>query len=419
MPSLNQIPTRSLMGSLLERLLPGKSDAVQRMREQILDFVSSLIAQGVLLRGPIGAGKSTIARVIGLLRRAAPLEVAHANRILGDAKFDRHGRLDVNFMPWYVELPLTGLVETLAEVQLFGATKGAYTGATSRRGVFEQASTGGGDKGKEHIASQLTGGVVFLDEIGDLSASLQAKLLPVLSGGVFYRVGGEGQPDQAHHFRGVVITASWRRLEGGLVRPDLLSRLSAYTVEVPGLADRMDDFDDILDSMQRSVIESVRAAIDHATIVETQLDKDFWERRKVDLHPISVTARRQLQNVDWSRHGSLRGLSAALEQMIANGRPVEAVIEELPAVGADQDASTASSASMLERLLGTKSSSEGLAGRIRALEVENRMQLREQLLSDSSSRSKLAKEMKLTDQQLLAQIRELARRRRRTDGDQQ
>ena len=97
-------------------------------------------------------------------------------------KFDGHNRLALRSMPWYVELTLTGLVENIAEAQLFGSLKGAYTGAVDRAGVFEQAIRGRSPKGREPTASLLTGGVVFLDEIGDLSPVLQAKLLPVLSG---------------------------------------------------------------------------------------------------------------------------------------------------------------------------------------------------------------------------------------------
>ena len=110
------------------------------------------------------------------------------------SRWNRANQIDSRFMAsWYVELPLTGLVETLAEAQLFGAVKGAFTGATDRAEIFEQASTGRISTSDPSLAAQVTGGVVFLDEIGDLSESLQAKLLPVLSGGAFYRVGAEGR----------------------------------------------------------------------------------------------------------------------------------------------------------------------------------------------------------------------------------
>ncbi|MBK7080433.1 MAG: sigma 54-interacting transcriptional regulator [Betaproteobacteria bacterium] len=90
--------------------------------------------------------------------------------------------------------PLTGLVESLVDLQLFGATKGAYTGSTGpRAGLFETAMRGRSESHQDAPrGAEVTGGVVFLDEIGDLSPLLQAKLLPVLSGAL-HRLGGERQ----------------------------------------------------------------------------------------------------------------------------------------------------------------------------------------------------------------------------------
>src|SRR5262249_19538304 len=156
-----------------------------------------------------------------------------------------------SIVTWYVELPLTGLVESLAEAQLFGTEKGAFTGAISAAGIFERASTGVMAKGNESAGAKLTGGVVFLDEIGELTPKLQAKLLPIMSGGVYYRLGTEGKAGAELQFRGVIITASWRRLNDGLLRPDLLSRIAGYTIEVPGIDERKDDFDTLLQGVEQ------------------------------------------------------------------------------------------------------------------------------------------------------------------------
>lgn len=403
------------MTGMLERLLPGKSQSVQRMREQVLDFSSSLTGRGLLLRGPIGAGKSTVARVVGLLKRVAPLKVEDASRILQHAPLEAQHRVDLKYLPWYVELALTGLVESLAEVQLFGARQGAYTGATElRRGVFEQASTGRSPKGKEPDAAKLTGGVVFLDEIGDLSPALQAKLLPVLSGGAFYRVGGEGDTEHELEFRGTVLTASWRRLDTGLLRPDLLSRVAAYTIDVPGLADRMEDFDELLDGVERSILAAITDAIDRADTVEPELDREYWRGRKEAVKRLDKAARRALAGVDWSRHGNLRGLSTTVEHIIANGRSPVAVLEELPIVTAEQQASARDG--LLERLLQTARPGEGLAGQVRVVEVQLRDELRAHVASDRPLRRQLARQMHLTEQQLSAQLRELTRRRLKPEG---
>lgn len=418
MKEISHIPTRPAMAELLGRLLPGRSKAIQQLREQILDFSSSLTAHGLLLRGPIGAGKSTIARAVALLKRVAPLNVEEAQQLLGNARFEGHNRIDLRYIPWYVELALTGLVETLADVQLFGATKGAYTGAAIQRaGVFEQASTARSEKGKEHEAARLTGGVVFLDEIGDLSAGLQGKLLPVLSGGAYYRVGGEGDQEHELQFRGTVVTASWRNLDSGLLRPDLLSRVSAYVADVPGLADRMEDFDELLEGVQESVRDSIANAIDHADTVEPKLDRDFWRERRKSIPRIDDTARRRLSKVDWSRHGNLRGLSAAVEQIIATGRPIDELLEELPLVIANQ--LSRSEDGLVERLLEVAEPGSGLAGHMRTVEVQLRDQLRARLAKDLTLLRRLARKLNLTEQQLSVQLRDLGRRRLKDYGDKE
>jgi DNA-binding NtrC family response regulator len=286
-----------------------------------------------------------------------------------------------------------------------------------RIGVFEQASTGRAEKGNEHDASKLTGGIVFLDEIGDLSQALQPKLLPVLSGGAFYRVGGEGDAKHELQFRGTVLTASWRSLDSELLRPDLLSRVAAYSLEVPGLADRMEDFNDLLDGVEASVLTGVMRAIDDADTVEPELDRDFWRGRKAALKGLDRTARCALAQVDWSRHGNLRGLAAAVEQIIASERSHNAVLEELPIVGVEPKVGNRDG--LLDHLLQVAGPGEGLAGQVRAVEVRSRAELREQLAADRPLRRQLARQMRLTEQQFSAQLRELSRRRRKSDRGQE
>src|SRR5262245_30704391 len=118
------VPAKAGMSLFLERSLPGTSESIAELRSKLLDFSCSLTARNVFIRGPVGAGKSTVARLLGLLKRVAPLKADDARRILADVKFDGHNRVDVRSMPWYVELTLTGLVENIAESQLFGSTKG-------------------------------------------------------------------------------------------------------------------------------------------------------------------------------------------------------------------------------------------------------------------------------------------------------
>ncbi len=116
----------------------------------------------------------------------------------------------------------------LLESELFGTEKGAFTGAfESRVGRFELAA----------------GGTIFLDEIGDLDLSLQGKLLRVLEGSTFTRVGGTRQIQSDAR----VLAASNRDLmemaREGRFREDLYYRLSEFTIHIPPLRERMGDLE--------------------------------------------------------------------------------------------------------------------------------------------------------------------------------
>lgn len=154
----------------------------------------------VLIEGESGSGKEMVARTIHdrSLRAAKP----------------------------FVAVNCAALAETLLESELFGHERGAFTGATTAHpGLFETASTG----------------TIFLDEIGDVSAKMQAQLLRVLQEGEVRRVGGS-EPIKVD-IR--VISASNRDLaaevRSGRMREDLYYRLSVITLRVPALRERDDD----------------------------------------------------------------------------------------------------------------------------------------------------------------------------------
>ena len=154
----------------------------------------------VLLQGETGTGKEMIARAIHYAgpRGAGP----------------------------FVAVECSALPETLFESELFGHERGAFTGAVrTRRGLLETAS----------------GGTCFLDEVGELSPALQAKLLRVLQERVVRRVGGnETIPVDIR-----VIAATNRdlrkRVEEGEFREDLYYRLNTVTIRIPALRDRRGD----------------------------------------------------------------------------------------------------------------------------------------------------------------------------------
>ena len=126
----------------------------------------------------------------------------------------------------FVAVNCGALPETLIEAELFGVEKGAYTGADrSRPGRFELAK----------------GGTIFLDEIGELSASGQVKLLRVLQTGEFERI-GDTRTRQAD----VRIVAATNRnlderINEGRFRADLFFRLSSFPITIPPLRDRHED----------------------------------------------------------------------------------------------------------------------------------------------------------------------------------
>lgn len=176
----------------------GESDAMKSLFRQLDRVAQTDIT--VLVLGESGTGKELVARAVHALsaRRAAPLQTVNCATI----------------------------PESLQESALFGHERGAFTGASAARvGLFEQAN----------------GGTVFLDEVGELSLSAQAKLLRVVQEGTFQRVGGERE--LRSDFR--LIAATNRDLadevrRGGF-REDLYFRLAVFELEVPPLRDRGDD----------------------------------------------------------------------------------------------------------------------------------------------------------------------------------
>jgi len=178
--------------------LLGTSAAMEHLRKEI-----DLVAQTdltVLITGETGAGKELVARAI------------HAA-----SKRHQEPMLYVN---------CAALPDTLAESELFGHAKGAFTGATSDR------------PGKFEIAD---GGTLFLDEIGELSQSVQPKLLRALQEGEVQRIGTE-KPVQVDVR---VIAATNRDLERevarGRFRADLYHRIHVFSLHVPPLRERIDD----------------------------------------------------------------------------------------------------------------------------------------------------------------------------------
>nr|WP_249815455.1 sigma 54-interacting transcriptional regulator [Bradyrhizobium sp. 168] len=398
------------MEKFLVKALPGASQSAIRLRTDIINFAASPSSKSVLLTGPVGAGKSTLARLIGLLKRVAHLNSDEVQKILSEVPTNRANQIDIRYMTsWYVEMALTGLVETLAEAQLFGSVSGAFTGANERPGIFEQALTGRISKKDPSLAAQVTGGIVFLDEVGDLSEGLQAKLLPVLSGGAFYRVGAEGRSEAELQFNGVLISASWKRLDEGGLRPDLYSRLAGSIIHVPGIDDRPEDFNALLTEIENGVLASLRNNISRIEIDPSAARS--WLSKLREREPLDEKLRQRLATIKWGANGNLRGLTSAVEQLLTSDADPEQILKRFSESSNVHEAEQ-SEHGLLEHLLQRGPSGDGLAAHVRSVELEARRKLRDQLTSSQRLRSQVAGALGLDTRKLQWQVRQLDRARR-------
>lgn len=166
-----------------------------------------------LITGPSGTGKELVARAIGL-SRYIPFH-------------PKTKRFATDFTRCFYPINLSALSPTLIESELFGHTKGAFTGAVAdRAGYLEMCPADG---------------AVFLDEIGDLAPAIQVKLLRVLQTRVFQRI---GDPTD-RRFDGKVIAATNRdpakEMHEGRFREDLYYRLCSDIIVTPSLREQLED----------------------------------------------------------------------------------------------------------------------------------------------------------------------------------
>jgi two-component system nitrogen regulation response regulator NtrX len=187
-----------------EYAMIGESISMRALRQQIQ--LAAPTNGRVLIYGESGTGKELASRALHRLSQRAAQP--------------------------FVELNCAAIPEELIESELFGHTKGAFTGATqAKRGKFEQAD----------------GGTLFLDEVGDMSLKVQAKVLRVLEEQRFEAVGSNASIKVDVR----IIAATNKRLEEeierGAFRADLFYRLNVIPFEVPPLRERLEDVPLLID----------------------------------------------------------------------------------------------------------------------------------------------------------------------------
>src|SRR6185295_8160005 len=248
-----QLQDRGAFGELV-----GASDSIRKVYTQIEQVASS--SASVLITGESGTGKELVARTIHKMspRKERP----------------------------FVAINCSAIPESLMESELFGHEKGAFTGAASRRqGCFELADTG----------------TLLLDEIGEMPALLQAKLLRVIEERAVRRLGGSQEIAIDVRLLAATNRQPLQAVAEGKLREDLLYRLNVFSVHLPSLAERKEDL----------------------PLLAQHLVKQLAEKHSRPARFLSPSALNALQFHSWP--GNVRELRNVIERavIICSGEQIE------------------------------------------------------------------------------------------------
>ena len=237
-----------------------------KMRE-IFDMIQTVAPQTsrVLITGESGTGKELVARAI------------HENSQRAQAPF--------------ITINCGAFPETLLESELFGYMKGAFTGAAeNRQGLFQAAH----------------GGTLFMDEIGNMSLTMQVKLYRVLQEGKVRPVGSNEESDVDVRIIAATNKEFEKEIAEGRFREDLYYRLSVIPIQVPPLRARRED----IPLLARHFLETFRKIMEKP------------------INGISPEAMRQLESYDWP--GNVRELENTMERAVALESGPEISLPVLP-----------------------------------------------------------------------------------------
>ena len=230
----------------------GESKAIQDIQEMI-EKVAPTDAR-VLITGANGTGKELVARWV----------------------HEKSNRANNAF----IEVNCAAIPSELIESELFGHEKGAFTSAVAQR------------KGKFELAE---GGTIFLDEIGDMSLSAQAKVLRALQENKITRVGSEKEVKVNVRVLAATNKELQKEISKGNFREDLYHRLSVIIIKVPSLNERKDD---------------IPLLVEH-------FSKMICEEQGIPQKTFSKDALKELQKVNWT--GNIRELRNVVERLIILG----------------------------------------------------------------------------------------------------
>jgi len=227
----------------------GESPAIQYIKD-LIERVATTDAR-VLITGENGTGKELVARWIH----------EKSNRVSGP----------------FIEVNCAAIPSELIESELFGHEKGAFTSAhKQRKGKFELAHTG----------------TIFLDEIGDMSLSAQAKVLRALQESRIARVGSDKEIKVDVRVIAATNKNLKREIEEGKFREDLYHRLSVIIIHVPSLSERKDDI----------------------PLLANYFNELICEEYNMQKKQISDEALKEFQKIDWT--GNIREFRNVLERLI-------------------------------------------------------------------------------------------------------
>ena len=245
------------------QMVPGKSARMAQATQAAKKAAAT--RSTILLLGESGVGKELFARAV-------------------------HNWSERHDQP-FVAINCVGLSKDLLESELFGYERGAFTGAQQRK------------KGKIELAQ---GGTVFLDEIGDISEEIQAKLLRFLQEREFERVGGT----ELISVDVRIIAATNRNLEAavkdGRFREDLFYRINVVPITLPPLRERKEDIPELAEFFLRR----------------------FSRESKKDFLRIADDALVKLSAFDWP--GNVRELANVIERAVVLGEPPSIQADDLP-----------------------------------------------------------------------------------------